>query len=153
MQNFNMNVETTLVLQSICTFIVCLWVLFKVPHFNLVDIHVHVRLCQYRVLSSQCYFVSVHVQVPGNDDRNTLNALWGKLGSEILMQNWETALEDLNRLKDVIESNVSFVNSHRSVLSLKLKKCANRSRAISSLWDAPGIMVAVFIILAWINVS
>lgn len=27
--------------------------------------------------------------------------------SEILMQNWETALEDLNRLKDVIESNVS----------------------------------------------
>lgn len=48
-------------------------------------------------------------QVPGNDDRNTLNALWGKLGSEILMQNWETALEDLNRLKDVIESNVSFL--------------------------------------------
>ena len=47
------------------------------------------------------------LQVPGNDDRNTLNALWGKLGSEILMQNWETALEDLNRLKDVIESNVS----------------------------------------------
>ena len=47
-------------------------------------------------------------QAPGNDDRNTLCALWGKLGSEILMQNWETALEDLNRLKDVIESNVSF---------------------------------------------
>lgn len=46
-------------------------------------------------------------QAPGTDDRNTLNALWGKLGSEILMQNWETALEDLNRLKDVIESNVS----------------------------------------------
>lgn len=54
-------------------------------------------------------------QVPGNDDRNTLNALWGKLGSEILMQNWETALEDLNRLKDVIESNVSFVNPCHSV--------------------------------------
>ena len=47
------------------------------------------------------------LQATGNDDRNTLNALWGKLGSEILMQNWETALEDLNRLKDVIESNVS----------------------------------------------
>lgn len=47
------------------------------------------------------------LQATGNDDRHTLNALWGKLGSEILMQNWETALEDLNRLKDVIESNVS----------------------------------------------
>lgn len=74
------------------------------------------RLCQCAVLSSQWYFVSL--QVPGNDDRNTLNALWGKLGSEILMQNWETALEDLNRLKDVIESNVSFANSHHSVASL-----------------------------------
>lgn len=54
------------------------------------------------------YISFLSTQVPGNDDRNTLNALWGKLGSEILMQNWETALEDLNRLKDVIESNVSF---------------------------------------------
>ena len=70
----------------------------------------------FGVLSSQWYFVST--QVPGNDDRNTLNALWGKLGSEILMQNWETALEDLNRLKDVIESNVSFVNSYHSVALL-----------------------------------
>ena len=60
-------------------------------------------------------------QVPGNDDRNTLNALWGKLGSEILMQNWETALEDLNRLKDVIESNVSFsISSSFSIFSSTL---------------------------------
>lgn len=62
--------------------------------------------------------IFVCTQVPGNDDRNTLNALWGKLGSEILMQNWETALEDLNRLKDVIESNVSFVNSGHSAALL-----------------------------------
>ena len=65
--------------------------------------------------------IFVSTQVPGNDDRNTLNALWGKLGSEILMQNWETALEDLNRLKDVIESNVSVVNSrHSSALLWKI---------------------------------
>lgn len=51
------------------------------------------------------YLYFYRVLAPSNDDRNTLNALWGKLGSEILMQNWETALEDLNRLKDVIESN------------------------------------------------
>ena len=45
-------------------------------------------------------------QAQGND-RNAVNALWGKLASEILMQNWDTALEDLNRLKDVIDGNVS----------------------------------------------
>ena len=62
----------------------------------------------WSLVKSVIFFYS---QVPGNDDRNTLNALWGKLGSEILMQNWETALEDLNRLKDVIESNVSLSQS------------------------------------------
>jgi translation initiation factor 3 subunit E len=33
--------------------------------------------------------------------------MWGKLASEILMQNWETALDDLQKLKDIIDSNVS----------------------------------------------
>lgn len=35
-----------------------------------------------------------------------MNALWGKLASEILMQDWDNALDDLNRLKEVIDSNV-----------------------------------------------
>ena len=35
-----------------------------------------------------------------------MSALWGKLASEILMQNWDHAIDDLNRLKDVIDSNV-----------------------------------------------
>nr|CAG4645457.1 EOG090X0491 [Lynceus sp. MCZ IZ 141354] len=39
------------------------------------------------------------------NDKNYLNGLWGKLASEILMQNWDTALEDLNRLKDFIDGN------------------------------------------------
>jgi len=43
-------------------------------------------------------------------DKHFLNGLWGKLASEILMQNWETALEDLNRLKDFIDNN-TFGNS------------------------------------------
>ena len=38
-----------------------------------------------------------------------MNALWGKLAAEILMQNWEAALEDLNKLKEIIGSNVSFL--------------------------------------------
>ena len=40
-------------------------------------------------------------------DKNFLDALWGKLASEILMQNWETALDDLTKLKEIIDGNVS----------------------------------------------
>lgn len=45
------------------------------------------------------------VQVPATD-RNALNSLWGKLASEILMQNWEAAMEDLTRLRETIDNNV-----------------------------------------------
>merc|ERR1719219_2116228 len=34
-----------------------------------------------------------------------LYGMWGKLAAEILMQNWETALEDLNRLKTFIDES------------------------------------------------
>uniref|UniRef100_A0A4W3IVI1 Eukaryotic translation initiation factor 3 subunit E n=1 Tax=Callorhinchus milii TaxID=7868 RepID=A0A4W3IVI1_CALMI len=36
---------------------------------------------------------------------NALSSLWGKLASEILMQNWEAAMEDLTRLKETIDNN------------------------------------------------
>ncbi|XP_060177357.1 eukaryotic translation initiation factor 3 subunit E isoform X1 [Lycium barbarum] len=38
-----------------------------------------------------------------NSERN-VSALWGKLAAEILMQNWDIALEELNRLKEIIDS-------------------------------------------------
>ncbi|KAG6470839.1 hypothetical protein ZIOFF_071919 [Zingiber officinale] len=38
-----------------------------------------------------------------NSERN-LSALWGKLAAEILMQNWDVALQELNRLKEIIDS-------------------------------------------------
>jgi len=41
-------------------------------------------------------------------DRNYMNVLWGKLASEILMQDWDNALDDLNRLREVLDSNVRF---------------------------------------------
>lgn len=40
-----------------------------------------------------------------NPDRS-LSASWGKLAAEILMQNWDIALEELNRLKEIIDSKV-----------------------------------------------
>ncbi|ONM32104.1 Eukaryotic translation initiation factor 3 subunit E [Zea mays] len=36
-------------------------------------------------------------------ERN-VSALWGKLAAEILMQNWDVALEELNCLKEIIDS-------------------------------------------------
>ncbi|CAD5111900.1 DgyrCDS1163 [Dimorphilus gyrociliatus] len=50
------------------------------------------------------YLYFVRALIPSTD-KNYLNSLWGKLASEILMQNWDSALDDLNRLKDVIDSN------------------------------------------------
>jgi translation initiation factor 3 subunit E len=40
-----------------------------------------------------------------NSDRS-ISALWGKLACEILMQNWDVATEELNRLKEIIDSKV-----------------------------------------------
>uniref|UniRef100_A0A2P2LT38 Uncharacterized protein MANES_09G010400 n=1 Tax=Rhizophora mucronata TaxID=61149 RepID=A0A2P2LT38_RHIMU len=47
-------------------------------------------LYQYRALST-------------NSERSH-SALWGKLAAEILMQNWDIAFEEHNRLKEIIES-------------------------------------------------
>ena len=38
-------------------------------------------------------------------DRNALSSLWGKLASEILMQNWDAAMENLTWLKETIDNN------------------------------------------------
>ncbi|XP_039284216.1 eukaryotic translation initiation factor 3 subunit E-like [Nilaparvata lugens] len=38
-------------------------------------------------------------------DKNYLNVLWGKLASEILVQNWDVALEDLNKLREYMDTN------------------------------------------------
>merc|ERR1711944_389035 len=38
-------------------------------------------------------------------DKNYLNGLWGKLASDILMQKWDHALEDLKRLQQYIDES------------------------------------------------
>ncbi|XP_051163888.1 eukaryotic translation initiation factor 3 subunit E isoform X2 [Leptopilina boulardi] len=57
----------------------------------------------YSVSTSYLYFCLL-VMPP--TDKNYLKVLWGKLASEILVQNWETALDDLNKLREYIDSNV-----------------------------------------------
>jgi len=39
-------------------------------------------------------------------DKNYLSSLWGKLATEILIQEWDNALDDLNRLKEILDSSV-----------------------------------------------
>ena len=41
-----------------------------------------------------------------NTDKS-MNALWGKVATEILVQNWDVAAEELNKLKEIIDSKVS----------------------------------------------
>jgi len=56
----------------------------------------------YSGASEYLYFHRILVQPT---DKNYLNGMWGKLAAEILMQNWDTALEDLNRLKQFIDES------------------------------------------------
>jgi len=49
------------------------------------------------------YLYFARVLLPPNN-KNYLSCIWGKLASEILMQDWETALDDLNRLKEIIDT-------------------------------------------------
>merc|ERR1719420_1872422 len=56
----------------------------------------------YSGASEYLYFHRILVQPT---DKNYLNGMWGKLASEVLMQNWDTALEDLNRLKQLIDES------------------------------------------------
>ncbi|XP_012259580.1 eukaryotic translation initiation factor 3 subunit E [Athalia rosae] len=56
----------------------------------------------YAVSTSYLYF---YMLVMPPTDKNYLNVLWGKLASEILVRNWDTALEDVNKLREYIDSN------------------------------------------------
>merc|ERR1719438_125883 len=56
----------------------------------------------YSGASEYLYFHRILVQPT---DKNYLNGMWGKLAAEILMQKWDTALEDLNRLKQFIDES------------------------------------------------
>ncbi|KAL7301888.1 eukaryotic translation initiation factor 3 subunit E [Trichogramma pretiosum] len=68
----------------------------------------HVKLAKYtyecgnyQVSSSYLYF---YMLVFPTSDKNYLNALWGKLASEILTQEWDTALEDINKVREYIDN-------------------------------------------------
>ncbi|XP_014777263.1 eukaryotic translation initiation factor 3 subunit E isoform X2 [Octopus bimaculoides] len=59
----------------------------------------------YEFTSQYLYFV--RILLPTND-KFYLNTLWGILASEILLQNFDAALEELNRLREYIDTNAAF---------------------------------------------
>ena len=59
------------------------------------SIQVQYECGNYLGASEYLYFHRILVQ---STDVNYLNGMWGKLASEILMQSWDTALEDFTRL-------------------------------------------------------
>lgn len=56
----------------------------------------------YASASQLLYFYSVLVH---DDESNAASAIWGKLACEILTQNWDGALDDVNRLKEMIDAD------------------------------------------------
>merc|ERR1719464_2507701 len=56
----------------------------------------------YQGASEYLYFHRILVQ---STDVNYLNGMWGKLASEMLMQNWDSALEDFTRLRQFIDES------------------------------------------------
>jgi translation initiation factor 3 subunit E len=59
----------------------------------------------YSGSSEYLYFLKILLS---QVDRNYLSVMWGKLASEILMQNWDHALEDLNKLREHIDTNAGY---------------------------------------------
>ncbi|KAI8851172.1 eIF3 subunit 6 N terminal domain-containing protein [Chytridium lagenaria] len=53
-----------------------------------------------------------HFRILSTDFDLNLNALWGKLAAEILTQNWESAMDELNKLRELIDK-VSVSNTHQ----------------------------------------
>eukprot|EP00794_Sanderia_malayensis_P004693 gene4693-5308_t len=39
------------------------------------------------------------------DEKNGMSAMWGKVASEILLQNWDAAFEDFTRLKELVDGD------------------------------------------------
>jgi hypothetical protein len=47
-----------------------------------------------------------HYRTLCTSNEKGFSALWGKFAADILMQDWDTALEDMTRLREIIDSKV-----------------------------------------------
>merc|ERR1711970_347858 len=79
---------------------------FEITNEDLATLYQYAKFqyeCGSYASSSQLlYFYSVLVH---DDETNAASAIWGKLACEILTQNWDGALDDVNRLKEMIDAD------------------------------------------------
>lgn len=55
--------------------------------------------------SGAAEYLYFHRVLVSSSDKHAMDTLWGKLASEILMQNWDAAWEDLHRLRETVDAN------------------------------------------------
>ncbi|KAH9679548.1 eukaryotic translation initiation factor 3 subunit E [Citrus sinensis] len=88
-------------------------------HYNLQMLHDRYQieaLYQYAKFQFECgnysgaadYLYQYRALCTNSERR--LSALWGKMAAEILMQNWDIALEELNQLKEKVDDPKSFTS-------------------------------------------
>jgi len=92
--------------------------LTKEHNFNIENMESMYKLAKFMYecgnYSATTSYLYLYLIVTPPTDKNYLNVLWGKLAAEILVQNWESALDDLNKLKEYIDAN-TFSNSLQSL--------------------------------------
>ena len=74
----------------------------------------------------------VHFRLLTTNADKAFSALWGKLASEILMQNWEVAIDDVNNLRDAIEARAG-----APALALMQQRCWLMHWALFILGNSP----------------
>ena len=77
-------------------------------------------------------YLLVHFRLLTTNADKAFSALWGKLASEILMQNWEVAIEDVNNLRDAIEARAG-----APALALMQQRCWLMHWALFILGNSP----------------
>lgn len=111
--------------------------IFEILYFNQIGPDQIEALYQYAKFQFECgnysgaadYLYQYRALCTNSERR--LSALWGKMAAEILMQNWDIALEELNQLKEKVDDPKVFFESymidflHRVLLSSRSKVYAS----------------------------
>jgi len=91
----------------------------------------------YSGSAEMLYFHRILVQPT---DKNFLNGMWGKLASEIMLQNWDTAVEELDKLQQFIDestfgSNLQTLQQRTWLIHWSLFVYFNHPRGRDSIID------------------
>ena len=71
-----------------------------------------------------------HFRILSTDVERTTSAHWGKLASDILTGNWEVALEELNTLREAIDSRASSTSTSTTTSTTAADNTSTSSTAI-----------------------